>query len=136
MSPLRAKFNDPSGQILGKKTTASGRRMPPLFAGFREEKAYCSDPRPQALDLQNLSLAYLPNAASCAMPRIAERWMPRSASSRPVKDCNSEIVLRYRARLAICSRKAVQRAVSATLNEGAVTLKSVSSFYPLYQPDC
>ena len=51
VSPLRAKFNDPSGQILGKKTTASGRRMPPLFAGFREEKAYCSDPRPQALAL-------------------------------------------------------------------------------------
>jgi hypothetical protein len=64
MSSLPTKFNDPSSQILGKKTTASRRRLPPLFAGFWEEKAYCSDPRPWAVDLQNLSLAYLPNAAS------------------------------------------------------------------------
>jgi hypothetical protein len=51
MSPLPAKFNDPSSQILPKKTTASGRRMPPIFTGFREEKAYGSDPRPWAVDL-------------------------------------------------------------------------------------
>jgi hypothetical protein len=30
--------------------TASGRRIPPLFAGFREKKAYCSDPRPCVVD--------------------------------------------------------------------------------------
>jgi hypothetical protein len=37
---------------LDKKTTASGRRMPPLYAGFREEKAFSSDPRPGALNLK------------------------------------------------------------------------------------
>jgi hypothetical protein len=34
-----------------RKTTASGRRLPPIFTGFREEKAYGSDPRPWAVDL-------------------------------------------------------------------------------------
>jgi hypothetical protein len=34
-----------------KKTATSGRRIPPIFTGFREEKAYGSDPRPWAVDL-------------------------------------------------------------------------------------
>jgi hypothetical protein len=51
MSPLLAKFNDPSSQILPKKTAPSDRRMPPIYTGSREEKACGLDPRPWAVDL-------------------------------------------------------------------------------------
>jgi hypothetical protein len=50
MSPLPAKFNDPSSQILPKKNDGIREEVAADFYRLREEKAYGSDPRPWAVD--------------------------------------------------------------------------------------